>query len=58
VLNNFFYTLPIPTGFYRYPYKNGDLKLEGDGLKKCFSLPAGGVITTIEHNLLANKEDY
>lgn len=52
VLNNFFYVANTD-GVYRYPYKNGDLKLEGDG-QKILTLPAGGYNNHWTRNLLAN----
>lgn len=53
VLNNFFYVANTD-GVYRYPFKNGDLKLEGDG-QKILTLPAGGYNNHWTRNLLANK---
>ena len=54
VLHNFFYVANTD-GVYRYPYKNGDLKLEGDG-EKILTLPAGGYNNHWTRNLVANKE--
>ncbi|WP_026977735.1 PQQ-dependent sugar dehydrogenase [Flavobacterium tegetincola] len=54
VLNNFFYVANTD-GVYRYPYKIGDTKVEGNG-DKILTLPAGGYNNHWTRNLLANKE--
>lgn len=54
VLNNYFYVANTD-GLYRYPYSEGDTKIEAKG-EKILSLPAGGYNNHWTRNLLANKD--
>ncbi|MFL9845250.1 PQQ-dependent sugar dehydrogenase [Flavobacterium rhizosphaerae] len=54
VLNNYFYVANTD-GLYRYPYKAGDTKLQGDG-EKIVDLPAGGYNHHWTRNLIANAD--
>ena len=54
VLNNYFYVANTD-GLYRYPYKTGDLKLNGKG-EKIVELPAGGYNNHWTRNLIANAD--
>lgn len=54
VLKNHFY-IANTDGLYRYPYKEGSLKLEGKG-EKIVNLPAGGYNNHWTRNLLANAD--
>lgn len=54
VLKNYFYVANTD-GLYRYPYKEGALKLEGKG-EKITELPAGGYNNHWTRNLLANED--
>src|SRR5690606_32306806 len=54
VLNNYFYVANTD-GLYRYPYKEGTMKLEGKG-EKIVELPAGGYNNHWTRNLLANND--
>jgi glucose/arabinose dehydrogenase len=54
ILNNYFY-IANTDGLYRFPYKEGDLKLEGKG-QKIVDLPAGGYNNHWTRNLLANAD--
>ena len=54
VLNNYFYVANTD-GLYRYPYTEGDTKIEAKG-EKILSLPAGGYNNHWTRNLLANKD--
>ena len=54
VLNNYFYVANTD-GLYRYPYTEGDTKIEAKG-EKILSLPAGGYNNHWTRNLLVNKE--
>lgn len=54
VLKNYFY-IANTDGLYRFPYKEGDLKLKGNG-EKILELPAGGYNNHWTRNLLANAD--
>lgn len=54
VLKNYFY-IANTDGLYRFPYKEGDLKLKGNG-EKIVELPAGGYNNHWTRNLLANAD--
>lgn len=54
ILKNYFYVANTD-GLYRYPYKEGALKLEGKG-QKILELPAGGYNNHWTRNLLANAD--
>lgn len=54
ILNNYFYVANTD-GLYRYPYKNGVLKIEGKG-EKIVELPAGGYNNHWTRNLLASPD--
>lgn len=54
ILKNYFY-IANTDGLLRFPYKGGDLKLEGKG-EKILELPAGGYNNHWTRNLLANAE--
>ncbi|RYJ45500.1 PQQ-dependent sugar dehydrogenase [Flavobacterium beibuense] len=54
ILNNYFYVANTD-GLYRYPYKEGILKLEGKG-EKIAELPAGGYNNHWTRNLIASKD--
>lgn len=54
VLDNYFYVANTD-GLYRYPYSEGDTKIEAEG-EKILSLPAGGYNNHWTRNLLANKD--
>ncbi|NBL65496.1 sorbosone dehydrogenase family protein [Flavobacterium sp. NST-5] len=53
-LNNYFY-IANTDGLYRFPYKEGDLKLSGEG-EKIVELPAGGYNNHWTRNLIANQD--
>lgn len=53
-LNNYFY-IANTDGLYRFPYKQGDLKLNGNG-QKIVELPAGGYNNHWTRNLIANED--
>ncbi|AWG25283.1 PQQ-dependent sugar dehydrogenase [Flavobacterium kingsejongi] len=54
ILNNYFY-IANTDGLYRFPYKEGQLKLEGKG-EKIVTLPAGGYNNHWTRNLLASAD--
>ena len=54
VLNGYFYVANTD-GLYRWPYQDGQEKLEGDG-EKILELPAGGYNNHWTRNLLANSD--
>lgn len=54
ILKNYFY-IANTDGLYRFPYKEGDLKLNGKG-EKILELPAGGYNNHWTRNLLANAD--
>ncbi|PZX48394.1 PQQ-dependent sugar dehydrogenase [Algoriphagus chordae] len=54
ILNDFFY-IANTDGLYRYPYKSGQLKLDGEG-EKIVDLPAGGYNNHWTRNLIANED--
>ncbi len=54
ILNGFFYVANTD-GLYRYPYKEGQLKLESKG-EKILDLPAGGYNNHWTRNLIANED--
>ena len=54
ILKNYFYVANTD-GLYRFPYKEGDLKLSGSG-EKILELPAGGYNNHWTRNLLANAD--
>lgn len=54
VLDNYFYVANTD-GLYRYPYTEGDTKIEVEG-EKILSLPAGGYNNHWTRNLIANKD--
>ena len=54
ILNEFFY-IANTDGLYRYAYKTGQLKLEGEG-EKIVNLPAGGYNNHWTRNLIANED--
>jgi len=54
ILNEHFY-IANTDGLYRFPYKSGQLKLEGEG-EKLVNLPAGGYNNHWTRNLIANAE--
>lgn len=54
ILSNYFYVANTD-GLYRYPYKEGILKLEGKG-EKIAELPAGGYNNHWTRNLIASKD--
>ena len=54
ILKNYFY-IANTDGLYRFPYKEGDLKLSGSG-EKILELPAGGYNNHWTRNLLANAD--
>ncbi|WP_339656196.1 sorbosone dehydrogenase family protein [uncultured Salegentibacter sp.] len=54
VLDNYFYVANTD-GLYRYPYTEGDMKIEAEG-EKILSLPAGGYNNHWTRNLLANED--
>lgn len=54
VVKDYFYVANTD-GLYRYPYKEGTLKLEGEG-QKIVELPAGGYNNHWTRNLIANAD--
>lgn len=54
ILGNYFY-IANTDGLYRFPYKPGDLKLNGNG-EKILELPAGGYNNHWTRNLLASPD--
>jgi len=54
ILNDYFYVANTD-GLYRYPYTDGDKKIEADG-EKILSLPAGGYNNHWTRNLIANED--
>lgn len=54
ILNNYFY-VGNTDGLYRYPYKPGETKITGKGVK-ILNLPAGGYNNHWTRNLLANAD--
>ncbi|MEP1086700.1 MAG: sorbosone dehydrogenase family protein [Algoriphagus sp.] len=54
ILNEFFY-IANTDGLYRFPYKAGQLKLEGEG-EKIVDLPAGGYNNHWTRNLITNED--
>ncbi|MDR6967845.1 glucose/arabinose dehydrogenase [Flavobacterium arsenatis] len=54
ILKNSFY-IANTDGLYQFPYKEGDLKLQGEG-KKIVELPAGGYNNHWTRNLLSNAD--
>ncbi|MDR7131062.1 glucose/arabinose dehydrogenase [Algoriphagus sp. 4150] len=54
ILNNYFY-IANTDGLYRFPYKPGQLKLEGEG-EKIVDLPAGGYNNHWTRNLIASED--
>lgn len=54
ILKSHFY-IANTDGLYRFPYKEGDLKLEGKG-QKIVELPAGGYNNHWTRNLLSNAD--
>lgn len=54
ILNDFFY-IANTDGLYRFPYKSGQIKLEGEG-EKIVNLPAGGYNNHWTRNLIANAD--
>ncbi|WPR73668.1 sorbosone dehydrogenase family protein [Algoriphagus sp. NG3] len=54
ILNDFFY-IANTDGLYRFPYKLGQLQLEGEG-EKLVELPAGGYNNHWTRNLIANED--
>ncbi len=54
VLKNYFYVANT-NGIYRYPYKEGQLKMEAKG-QKILDLPAGGYNNHWTRNLIANAD--
>lgn len=54
ILGNYFY-IANTDGLYRFPYKQGDLKLQGSG-EKILELPAGGYNNHWTRNLLASPD--
>jgi len=54
ILNGYFY-IANTDGLYRYPYKEGQLKLEGEG-EKIVDLPAGGYNNHWTRNLIASED--
>jgi glucose/arabinose dehydrogenase len=54
ILNNSFY-IANTDGLYQYPYKPGDMKLQGKG-KKIVELPAGGYNNHWTRNLIASAD--
>lgn len=55
ILKNHFY-IANTDGLYRFPYKEGDLKLTGEG-QKIVELPAGGYNNHWTRNLITNADD-
>jgi glucose/arabinose dehydrogenase len=54
ILKDYFYVANTD-GLYRYPYKNGAMKLEGKG-EKIVTLPAGGYNNHWTRNLIASAD--
>ncbi|WP_192085277.1 sorbosone dehydrogenase family protein [Algoriphagus sp. Y33] len=54
ILNDHFY-IANTDGVYRFPYKSGQLKLEGEG-EKIVNLPAGGYNNHWTRNLIAGED--
>ncbi len=54
ILNEHFY-IANTDGLYRFPYKSGQIKLEGEG-EKIVDLPAGGYNNHWTRNLIANED--
>jgi glucose/arabinose dehydrogenase len=54
ILKNYFYVANTD-GLYRYPYKEGAMKIEGKG-EKIVELPAGGYNNHWTRNLIANAD--
>lgn len=54
ILKNYFY-IANTDGLYRYPYKDGDMKLQGKG-EKIVELPGKGYNNHWTRNLLANAD--
>jgi len=54
VVNNYFYVANTD-GLFRYPYSEGDTKIEAEG-EKILSLPAGGYNHHWTRNLISNKD--
>lgn len=54
ILKNYFY-IANTDGLYRYPYKEGDTKLQGKG-EKIVELPAGGYNNHWTRNLIASAD--
>tara|TARA_R110002020_G_scaffold254617_1_gene468373 strand:- start:57815 stop:59119 length:1305 start_codon:yes stop_codon:yes gene_type:complete len=54
VMDNYFY-IANTDGLYRFPYKAGQQKLEGEG-EKIVDLPAGGYNNHWTRNLIANED--
>lgn len=54
ILKNYFYVADTD-GLYRYPYKEGDLKISGKG-EKIVNLPAGGYNNHWTRNLIASRD--
>lgn len=54
ILKNHFY-IANTDGLYRFPYKEGDLKLTGEG-QKIVALPAGGYNNHWTRNLITNAD--
>ena len=54
VLNGYFYVANT-NGLFRYPYSEGDTKIEAEG-EKILSLPAGGYNHHWTRNLISNKD--
>jgi glucose/arabinose dehydrogenase len=54
ILGDYFYVANTD-GLYRYPYKTGDLKIDGKG-EKLVELPAGGYNHHWTRNLIASKD--
>ncbi|WP_035463631.1 PQQ-dependent sugar dehydrogenase [Algoriphagus vanfongensis] len=55
IINNTFY-IANTDGLYKYPYKAGQVKLEGEG-EKIVELPAGGYNNHWTRNLIANEDN-
>lgn len=55
IINNYFYVANTD-GLYRYPYKDGVLKIEGKG-QKIVNLPAGGYNHHWTRNLIAGPDN-
>ncbi|RDI12278.1 glucose/arabinose dehydrogenase [Flavobacterium sp. AG291] len=55
ILKDYFYVANTD-GLYRYPYKEGELKLRTDKATKIVELPAGGYNNHWTRNLLANAD--